>query len=57
MTLDKRVEFLNRYECSGDISYREQHKPYKWAGIWSSMVDEECPICSADISPYESEEL
>jgi hypothetical protein len=40
-------EFQNKY----------RHCNTRWSDEWSCEVDDECPVCGADISPYESVHL
>lgn len=39
--------FTNRY----------RHCGVEWADDWSCQCNDECPVCGAEIEPYESEDL
>jgi hypothetical protein len=39
--------FINRYRHCGQ----------EWEGRWSSSCNDRCPVCNAEIEPYESEEI
>lgn len=43
------IKLLNKYHCEDCNT--------KWEDTWSCAVDNECPRCNADISPYNSEEV
>lgn len=41
--------FVNHYKC--------EKCGYKWADIWDSRCDDECPECGTVMTPYESIEV
>lgn len=34
-----------------------RHCDTSWVMVWSCACDDRCPVCNAEIEPYESEEL
>lgn len=42
---ETEVEYINHYVCCGE----------KWQDQWSSMCNDRCPSCNAEIEPYYSE--
>lgn len=43
----KNTYFLNRYK----------HCNVEWEDEWSCMCNDRCPVCNAEIEPYESIEI
>lgn len=43
------VSYVNYYKCPKDGS--------EWADAWSSMCNDKCPVCHAEIEPYRSDEV
>lgn len=41
--------FENDYSCPNCDT--------KWTSEWACMVDDECPMCSSSVSPFESNEI
>ena len=41
--------FRNFYRCPRDGT--------QWQDEWSCMCNDRCPVCDAEIEPYESEEI
>lgn len=56
---EEEHRFLNHYRCTHDDPHRSGHgKPVEeWSSTWSCMCNEKCPICNAEIEPYQSDEL
>ncbi len=42
-------KFRNYYRCPNDGSV--------WQDTWSCMCNDKCPVCNAEIEPFDSEEL
>jgi hypothetical protein len=36
---------------------RYRHCGQTWAQSWSSIVNDKCPVCNAEIEPYDTEDL
>jgi predicted RNA-binding Zn-ribbon protein involved in translation (DUF1610 family) len=43
------AKFRNHYRCPNDGC--------EWQDLWSSMCNDKCPACNAEIEPHASEEL
>lgn len=48
--------FRNHYECKGGEG-REAHPLEAWSDESSYTNNDKCPVCNAEITPYESEDL
>lgn len=44
---EEEAYFLNRYEHCGQV----------WQDRWSCMCNDRCPVCDAEIEPFESIEI
>ena len=47
--MEKNAVYRNFYRCPDDGT--------EWQDEWSCMCDDRCPVCNAEIEPYESEDL
>jgi hypothetical protein len=45
----ERIRFRNYYRCPNDGT--------EWSDEWSCMCNDRCPLCNAEIEPYESEDI
>jgi hypothetical protein len=45
----KIISYLNYYRCPNDGTL--------WADAWSCKCNDKCPVCNAEIEPYESAEI
>lgn len=45
----KMISYVNYYRCSREGT--------QWANAWSSMCNDKCPNCNAEIEPYRSDEI
>lgn len=52
---DAEPLYTNRYRCSGGEG-RIVHAEEVWEDQWDCICNDRCPICNAEIEPYESEE-
>ena len=43
------VKYVNYYRCSND--------GHEWQDEWDSMCNDRCPVCNAEIEPYDSDAL
>jgi transcription initiation factor IIE alpha subunit len=41
--------FINRYKCPNDGA--------KWTDTWDCACNDRCPVCNAEIEPYDSDEI
>ncbi len=48
--------FVSHYVCSGDAESRTQHEPVEWSDTWCCACNDRCPVCDAEIEPYDYEE-
>jgi len=44
-----KYKWLNQYEC--------EKCDCQWEDVWDCQVDDDCPECHTNTSPYESEEV
>jgi len=43
------IGYVNYYRCPREGTH--------WANAWSSMCNDKCPNCNAEIEPYRSDEI
>ncbi len=46
---DQSYRYLNRYKC--------ERCSEEWEDQWDCMCNDRCPVCNAEIEPFESEDL
>jgi hypothetical protein len=49
--------YLNSYRCDHEGRTEEGQEPCEWQDEWSCACNDKCPVCNAEIEPYESTEI
>lgn len=55
---DIPARFINHYRCTHESREAyESQAPAEWVDEWSCTCNDRCPVCNAEVEPYESEEV
>jgi hypothetical protein len=47
----------NHYRCAHEDRPAQNYPPAEWTEDWSCACNDRCPVCNAEIEPYQSDDL